>query len=398
MPEIIQIDPKTVAEETGHLYWKCFGPHQKKEDVMKWVEVEDPNVLGLETIFGAKGEDGKMIMQVGVTNNIENQIRGANLRFAGIAGVTTLPEFRRDRLVRKAFEKFFVWANENNVVFSALAPFSFAFYEKFGYALAGQMHKYQFDFTNLKHITGPEDISFREYDYEKDAAGVMDVQRSMARFGSRALVQERQLKKKQDKVHEYVFERAGKIVGYTRVSFKEITDWTHRMGVHYTWFSEEDVLSAIVDFVYRYGSQVKEIHWSIDPEIPLEFYLKEPGHTERKREGGMMIRVIQFKEFCQQIKVPLWASEPVVVKLIDEHCPWNAGVWKLIPVSGRLEIQPCDEKPEITFEPVQLSYALSGLLTANRLRRLGGLECSADAAEHFSRIFPPDSYVSYIEF
>jgi hypothetical protein len=72
------------------------------------------------------------------------------------------------------------------------------------------MHKYQFDFTNLKRITGPEDISFREYDYEKDAAGVMDVQRSMARFGSRALVQERQLKKKQDKVHEYVFERAGK--------------------------------------------------------------------------------------------------------------------------------------------------------------------------------------------
>ena len=164
------------------------------------------------------------------------------------------------------------------------------------------------------------------------------------------------------------------------------------------WFSSDDVLPAMADLIYRYGSQTKEIHWSIDPEIPLEYYIKNPGHIERKRHGHMMIRVIQFKEFCQQIKVPLYASEPVVVKLIDEHCPWNAGVWKLTPVSGRLEIQACAEKPEIMFEPVQLSYALSGLLTANRLRRVGGLDCSADAAERFSRIFPPDSYVSYIGF
>ncbi len=112
----------------------------------------------------------------------------------------------------------------------------------------------------------------------------------------------------------------------------------------------------------------------------------------------MMIRVIKFREFCQQVKVPLYASEPVVIKLIDEHCAWNEGVWELTPVSGRLEIQSSDQEPEITFKPVELSYALGGLLTASRLHRLGGLDCAQDAAERFSRIFPPDSYFSYAGF
>ena len=111
-----------------------------------------------------------------------------------------------------------------------------------------------------------------------------------------------------------------------------------------------------------------------------------------------MIRVIKFREFCQQIKVPLYASEPVVIKLIDDHCPWNAGVWKLTPVTGRLEIQPSDETPEITFTPVQLSHALSGLMTASLLNRMGGLNGDQDAAERFTRIFPPDTYFSYVSF
>jgi predicted acetyltransferase len=262
------------------------------------------------------------------------------------------------------------------------------------------MHEYNFPVADMKRITGPEDITFREYVPEKDAEGVMNVQRSMARFGSRVFEPLCQLQSKREKEHAYVFERSSEIVGYLEIQFKEIKpdEWDKRVEVYYTWFSEDDVLPAMVDLVYRFGSQAKEIRWSIDPEVPLEYFIKNPGHHERKRQGYMMIRVIQFKEFCQQVKVPLYASEPVIVELVDEHCPWNAGVWKLIPVSGRLEIQPCNEKPEIVFEPVQLSYALSGLLTANRLYRLGGLDCDPDAAERFSRIFPPDSYVSYVEF
>lgn len=399
MTDILQIDPKTNAEQVCHLWWKAFGPEKKEEEVKDWFKPEDPHRLGLETIFGAKVDD-QMVAMVGITNNIENRIRGANLRFGGVAGVATLPEFRRDRFVRKSFEEFFRWANENGVVFSALGPFSYPFYEKFGYAMAGQMHYYKFPSADLKQISGPEDITYREYDPEKDAEGVMDAQRSMARFGSRVFEPLCQLQAKREKEHGYVFERGGVIVGYLEMQFKEIKagEWDKRVEVYYTWFSADDVLPAMVDLVYRYASQAKEIGWAIDPEVPLEYFIKNPGHHERQRHGFMMIRVVQFKEFCQQVKVPLYASEPVVVKLVDEHCPWNAGVWKLTPVSGRLEIEPCDAQPEITFKPVQLSYALSGLLTANRLHRVGGLVCSADAAERFSRIFPPDSYVSYAEF
>ena len=393
MYEIIQIDPLEHKEQIGHLWWKSFVPDQTVEDATKWVD----GPLGSEVVFGAKKDD-RMIAMIAVTNNIENTIRGANLRFSGIAGVATLPEYRRDRLVRRSFESFFQYANEHDIVFSALAPFNFQFYEKFGYALAGLQHRYQFPSTELKKVSGPEDISFREYSEEKDAQAVMEVQRSMARYGSRVYLTVKQLEEKKDKEHSYVLERDGEIVGFTRFTFKSIGDWEMRMMVKFTWFKTDDVLPALVDLVYRFGSQVKEISWTIEPEIPLEYFIKNPGHHDRFRDGHMMIRVIKFREFCQQIKVPLYASEPVVIQINDEHCPWNAGVWKLTPVSGRLEIQACDQTPEIVFEPVQLSSAVGGFYTAVDLQHMGGLDCDLDAAERFTRIFPASSYFSYIAF
>ena len=393
MTEIIQIDPQTYKDQITRLWWKCFNPEKSIEDVAKWAHVD---LDGMEMGFGAIKND-QLIVFIGVTKHMENRIRGADIRFGGIGGVATLPEYRRDRLVRKAFDAFFQYANEHNIVFSALAPFSFPFYEKFGYALAGQEHLYKFPFTDMKKVTGPTDITFREYEPEKDAAAVMDVQRSMARFGSRLFVPQSRLENKDIK-HGYVFERGDEIVGSIRLSFKELGDWKSRMTVRYTWFTTDDVLPAIADFVYRYASQTDEVHWAIEPELPLEYFLKNPGHRQRQREGHMMIRVVKFREFCQQVKVPLYASEPVVIKLIDKHCPWNQGTWKLTPVSGRLEIQSSDQEPEITFESVELSHALGGLMTASLLNRMGGLACSPDAAERFTRIFPPNSYFSYAGF
>ena len=385
------LDGETTKQDRAELFWRCFGPDKKKEDVAKWVEGESKDQA---LIFAADGDT--MAAHMAIVEPLENRIRGANLSFGGIGGVTTLPQYRRQGLIRGLFRTAFDFMHEGNIVFSALAPFSFQFYEKFGYAHAAQLHKYSFPVSLLKPLRGPESVIFREYQ-ESDAAGVMQVQQSMARFGSRVFIPQGKFINK-EKGHPYVFEREGRLVGFVQFVFTEIAEWQKDMKVMHTWYSEEDVLLAIADLAYRFGSQAKNINWYVDPEIPLEYFLTEPGQARRTKEGYMMVRVIKFREFCQQIRVPLFASEPVIISIEDEQCPWNTGIFKLTPVSGRLEVRDSDKTPEIHFDAVQLSHAIGGLLTANRLRRMGGLECSLEAAERFTRIFPPDSYVTYAEF
>ncbi|MEE4193593.1 MAG: GNAT family N-acetyltransferase [Anaerolineae bacterium] len=394
MPKIVQLDPETSKDEVTRLWWKCFNPDKTVEEVAKWAHRD---LDEMEILFGVR-DKGQLVAVTGATKHIENRFRGADLRFSGIGGVATLPEYRRGRWVRRMMEAFFQYANENDIIVSALAPFNYPFYEKFGYVMSEQRHDYHFSPSELKQITGQPEISFREYDPEKDAEAVMDVQRSMARFGSRLFIPLHRLQKFPIP-HGYVFERNHEIVGFILLRFNEIKeDWQLRMNIIHTWFNTNDVLPAIADFVFRYGSQCKQINWRMEPEIPLEYFLKNPGHQERRREGGMMVRVVKFKEFCQQIKVPLAAAEPVTVKLVDVHCPWNEGVWELTPVASRLGIQSCTKEPEIVLDAIQLSHTLAGIITAAQLQSLGGLDCSADAAERFSQIFPAQSHYYYARF
>jgi predicted acetyltransferase len=225
----------------------------------------------------------------------------------------------------------------------------------------------------------------------------MAVQRSMARFGSRVLETRRYLQDNHDK-HRYVFERGGTLIGFIEYDFGTSDDGKEQMAAHHTWFSCDECLPALVDLTHRFGSQREWIAWEVDPEIPLEYYITEPGKARRTRDGYMMVRVVDFPEFCRRVRVPLFAAEPVIIRVVDPDCPWNEGTWKLTPVSGRLEIEASGREPEISFDALHLSHALGGQLTANRLHRLGGLPCAADAAERFTRIFPPDSYVTYTGF
>lgn len=392
MYEFVQIDPTSHADEIAHVWWKAYDPHKPEEDTRKWLD--EPQVVG--TVFGARA-DGKLVAVVGITKQLDNAIRGANLSFGGISGVATLPEYRRQRLVRGAFELLFEYANQENIVYSALGPFDYPFYEKFGYAHAELRHRYAFHRREFRPVKSSAGITYREYNPAEDAAAVLEVQMSMARFGSRVFQPLWKLQKA-DTQHRYVLEQAGEIVGFTQFEFSEAAQWELKMEVYHTWFKYDHVLPAMVDLVSRTADQAEEVEWTIDPEVPLEYYIKNPGHEKRTREGEMMVRVIKWREFCQQIRVPLFASEPVVIGLQDENCPWNSGVYQLTPVSGRLEIETTDKPAEIQFNAVQLSSAIGGLLTANRLLRLGALQCSSDAAERFTRIFPPDSYVSYVGF
>ncbi|MBN2046235.1 MAG: GNAT family N-acetyltransferase [Anaerolineaceae bacterium] len=385
MTEIITLTEKD-DEIVRHLMWKAFAPTEKRKAIDEWT-------LDKPMVAYAIKEGDRVVSQIHIVESPDNRIRGAKLKFGGIANVVSLPEFRRNQHIRKLFKACFEYMRDHQVVFSALAPFSYPFYEKFGYVLAEHAETLTFAPAQLKPIKSPPGLSFREM-RDEDVPQILDVQRTMGRFGSRVFLPEKKL------IHEhaYVIERAGKIVGYVQFHFSKLAEWRTKMTVSKMFYVDDEVVLAIVDLIYRESSQLAEIEWVVAPEFPGEYFITQPGHITRKKIGNMMTRVILLREFCEQIRVPVIASEPVVIQLDDKNCPWNSGVYKLVPVSGRLELRETDQAPEITFTDLQFSHAVSGFMTANTLHSVGELKCERDAAERFTRIFPADTYISYYAF
>ena len=111
-----------------------------------------------------------------------------------------------------------------------------------------------------------------------------------------------------------------------------------------------------------------------------------------------MMRVVDFPAFCESIDVPETATGKCVVKIIDEHCPWNEGTYMISPSNGRLNVEPTDKEPEVALDALNLSRITGGYTTATTLHGLGEIDCSRKTAEKLEAIFPSDSFFSHYRF
>ena len=75
---------------------------------------------------------------------------GGDARMAGIAGVLTLPTYRRHGAVRALFRQMMLDEREAGTEWSVLYPFSQAYYEKFGYALSEPNAEWSFSIKHLR--------------------------------------------------------------------------------------------------------------------------------------------------------------------------------------------------------------------------------------------------------
>jgi len=109
---------------------------------------DNENVLG--RMYGMF-DDGRLISQMEVIPH-EIYFDGHIVKSGGIAAVSTLPEFRHHKSVRKIFEAVFEQMKADDQYISQLYPFNFAYYNKFGYETAHERLSLKFNFNAIKHI------------------------------------------------------------------------------------------------------------------------------------------------------------------------------------------------------------------------------------------------------
>lgn len=105
--------------------------------------------------YGAFDDDGKMMARMSVINH-KIYFDGHIVESAGIGGVATLPEYRHKKAIRGIFELVFEDMKAKKQYISQLYPFSFAYYNKFGYETTYEKVNLKFPFKILDERTDIE--------------------------------------------------------------------------------------------------------------------------------------------------------------------------------------------------------------------------------------------------
>lgn len=378
--------------------WKAFESTETYENVLKqewvkaWHRPENKDWSYVAT------DNGEVIANLSMFLTEDDVIRGRPVRFAGVWAVATMPHYRRKGLIRKLFDAAYPRMRDEGAVLSILDPFYRPFYEKFGYALAEKRAKYIFTKDDLRTGTADPNITCREATL-KDMENVHEIEETMTRFGSRFFHMRHILKELLESGHFLVFEENRKIVGTCWFRFvKSKSGQGNDLTVAASSYSQDRVFPSIVEQVRNYTTNVKEISWYTDLDVPVRHFFSGIHHSQMLQIGSMMMRVVDFEGYCRSISVPVDASEPVVLRLEEGQCPWNEGVYRIVPTNGVLEVEKTNETPEVALNPYQLSSIISGISSATLLQSLREIDCDRHCAEKLGAIFPKDVFVSYSRF
>ncbi|MFW9808240.1 MAG: enhanced intracellular survival protein Eis [Candidatus Thorarchaeota archaeon] len=388
-------------ESAVRILWKAFDPtssyedHLTKEWIKRWNNPEKQDYAYVAV------ENGKVVSSLSffITSENEQIIRGAPLCFSGVWAVTTDAAYRRRGLVRKLFDISFPRMHDEKVSLSILDPFYRPFYEKFSYALSEKRARHIFTRDQIRVGKTRNDISSREAKDPEDRQTIVQIERSMARFGSRFFSRIESLDYVMKNGIIHILEDENGPVGCVWFNFiKGPPNTAPELIVGISRYTSDDVFPSIVELVRNYSANVSKVTWWVDADVPVRHYFADIHQTESHMIGSMMMRIIDFEDYCRSINVPEETSEKVTIELNDDQCAWNNGVYTLIPNEGKLSVERNDSKPDISLSAFQLSQIAGGLTPPTVLRSLQEIKCDEATARRLEDIFPADTFVSYLRF
>lgn len=121
-------------------------------------------------------------------------------------------------------------------------------------------------------------------------------------------------------------------------------------------------------------------------EHPLTLALADPRQLRVTAGDGTWVRLIDLEQALARRSYPV--SGELTIRVIDQTCPWNDGVWRFDGGIEGARITRTDAFPDLTLGAAELASMYLGTVRATRLLAAGRLqEHSRRAAYRADMIF-----------
>ncbi len=327
-------------------------------------------------------------------------IGGEVYPMGGVAGVATWPEYRRGGKVDALLKQGLALMKSRGEAVSMLAPFSFDFYHKYGWAMMTELKHYTLDASHIAdlhafrgrsggrvlRVNAAERIELLNGLYRQYAKGFNGMVDRDAWWWDVSVLQR---KKGQAAVYE---DAQGQPKGY--ILYK-VAD--REMKVHELIWLDDDARAGLLAFAANHDSMAKTMKLTLPSSDRLPLLVKNP-RFQQETEPYFMFRVVDARAFLPKYRFAAAAAGlELGVSLTDAAAPWNDGEYRLrIGVDGHAELLSDGKAGEgIRCGISELSSMLIGAARPAFLRGAGLLQGDDEAIRLWDTALPNhDTYLA----
>ncbi|WP_458209042.1 GNAT family N-acetyltransferase [Haladaptatus sp. NG-SE-30] len=354
------------------------------------------------------------------------RLRGDWHDVAGLSAVASPPESRRKGLVTRMLLESLSEYRENDVSFSALWPFAYEFYRKYGWATVTKYTKYETTPDALELDIEPKG-EFRRLDaddwellepvlaahgeqyaltldrteewwrhrvfegWQKDPfvygwfADGTDAISSVNEMGGSSTGAETG-----DSSNVNVDDsRAEELLGYVTYSIDEDGD-DRQLRVREFVYVDHEAYRQLLRFVQYHDSQVDSVRFyeSETENSSLLDVVDDPRAVDCEIHTGPMFRLVDVSRALERLSYPDDADGRIVFQVTDPLAEWNEGTFEL-DVGETVRCERTDTDPDVTTDVNTLSQLVAGYYSVEDAERFGDFVVeTANTREQLATCFP----------
>ncbi len=293
----------------------------------------------------AVNDSGMQMSKIGFTT-LGSRYCGHYVNTVTVGGVVTLPQYRREGLVRQMLNKMFDMAPERGWAVSFLHPFSFSYYRKFGYEKVADHKVVEFPIEKLEFIPRCTDLVPVE---SKETA--VDCVKVYNKFASKRNIMFRRYgtsiyptepDQGAEKKTYIWYDKNGEPASYIMLGQEQYFSVNRMISVNLNIyemaFTTKESLMALFGFIRMFegdDNKVKIHNCAMAPEIDI--ILKHYMHTSYTIIPDIQARVLDVKKMLSLNLYP--AERGMFTIKVEDTLPYTRGVYRVEYQNGQADVK-----------------------------------------------------------
>ena len=368
------------------------------------IEIAPDDAFGSETTGIWDGEQLRAAVTVRpFLVHWDNAISGV-LSMGGIAGVATGIEARGRGYVDSLLRDSLVRMREAGQVISALYPFAWAFYRKFGWEWVGEKRSVSLPLREIKSTS--EGRLVREVPSEQAKVLLSPIYDRYAAqyhgaFTSGFHQWEDKLRHSDDRTtFVYAYFPEGRTEPTAYLLWRYDSGGSDGGEVREFVANSPDGYRALFGLLHYLGTQCRTARLVAPADAPLWSHLYH-WEISTKIEPVFQARVVDVCAAMAQIAPPTDYSEKekVAVRICDDAAPWNNGAFLITIADGKVQCTPSNaDNVDIKLDIQAFSQAFWGAPSLPMLRNAGGVEVLRESGYRALCRLLPETFVFTMDF
>lgn len=356
-------------------------------------EKSKPHLKDMSQVYGCFEKDKLVSSAAYFKSSVV--IRNKTLPMSGIWGVATAPNYRNKGLIRQLLIQMLNDQYHEKIPISVLHPFKFAFYEKFGWRLADEVHRYHIEIDNInyKEIADRTIREVYELDHIKEVYSKVITQKYNYMVKRTTGDWRRKVDPKKPGFIFVCYDSNDNPCGYLILRFLEheppsyegVEQCRETIYLPEIFWLDRKTKQCLFNFLQKHIDHRKYVLFSC-ADSNIQVFLKEPRVKAHDVFPGSMVRIVDIIPVIEIFDYP--EDTDFILKVTDQWCDWNNNTYNCKISEQKATLEKSTKSPDVTIDIGSLSQMVVGYRNASQLHDSWEINCSKDMIPILDRLFP----------